>query len=554
MERCRLNKEPVLIRQLENDLKLVGKGTRSAPGCSLAHSVGTQQEGHDVSVTTSLFGTTPGVIGRPGEMIDGTEAGEWIIGTEDDDIIAALGGDDFVQALAGADEIDAGDGNDTVLGGEDDETIEGGTGDDVLRGDAGADTFVFSPSGEEGADVIVDFTPEDGDVIALSAAGLADAGLGEFSGAALDENEAFNIVEDAESGDLVIEHPGGTVTLNGVPFAEEGQEPPTFAELEAAGLLTVAGLVQGTDGGEELPGTEGDDVIDAGDGDDTITPLGGDDTITTGGGSDSVNLDPSNPGEGDDVITDFTAPGDPVATEGDTINFALEDVLAADPDVAAADGDATTLSLADFDASENWTLDPTEDGDALLIHPNGSVELVDVAAGDLEFADLAAMITIDGEEFSEPIPVDDGADGDDGTDGDGVADGDDGTDGDDDTDGDDVADGDDGTDDDGADGDDGTDGDDVADGDDGTDGDDADGDDGTDGDDVADGDDGTDGDDAAGDDGTDGDEVADGDDGTDDDDDVAGGDDDVAGDEDGADGEEDMAQAASPDPMEDAIA
>jgi hypothetical protein len=402
-----------------------------------------------VSVTTNLLGTTPGVIGRPGERVEGTDSGEWIIGTDDDDVIAALGGDDFVQAFAGADEINAGDGNDTVLGGEGDETIDGGTGDDVMRGDAGADTFVCDPSREEGADVIVDFTPEDGDVVAASVVGLANVGLDEFSGAALDESEAFNIVEDPETGDLVIEHPGGTFTLNGVPFAEEGQEPPTFAELESAGLLTFAGLVQGTDGGQELTGTERADLIDAGGGDDTITPLGGNDIITTGGGSDSVNLDPSNPDEGNDLITDFSVPSGPAATEGDSINFALEDVLAADPDVPAADGDATTLSLADFDSSENWTLDPSEDGNALLIHPNGSVELADVAAADLGFADLASMITIDGEEFSEPIPVNDGTDGDD------VADGD----------GDDAADGDDGTDGDGTAGDDGT-------GDDGTDGDD----------------------------------------------------------------------------------
>ena len=108
-------------------------------------------------------------------------------------------------------------------------------------------------------------------------------------------------------------------------------------------------------------------------------------------------------------------PSGPDATEADSINFALEDVLAADPDLAAADGDATTLSLADFDSSEDWGLDPSEDGNALLIHPNGSVELADVAAADVEFADL---ITIDGEELSQPIPVDDSTDGDDVADGD----------------------------------------------------------------------------------------------------------------------------------------
>ena len=307
-----------------------------------------------MSVTTNLLGTISAVIGGAEVPIEGTEAGEWIIGTDADDVIDALGGDDFVQALAGNDVIGAGTGNDTVLAGEGDDFIGGGRGDDVLRGDAGGDTFAFNPSGEEGADAIVDFTEEDGDVITLSAGGLADAGLTEFTGAALDESEAFNIVEDAETGDLVIEHPGGTITLNGVPFAEEGEEPPTFAELKSADLLRVARLVQGTDGGEELTGTEVAELIDAGDGDDTITPLGGNDIIITGGGSDTVNLDPSNPDEGNDVITDFSVPSDLDATEGDFIDFGpLTALLEADPGLPAADGDASSLSLADFDASAN---------------------------------------------------------------------------------------------------------------------------------------------------------------------------------------------------------
>ena len=234
-----------------------------------------------MSVTTNLLGTTPGVIGRPGERVEGTDSGDWIIGTDDDDVIAALGGDDFVQVFAGADEINAGDGNDTVLGGEGDETIDGGTGDDVMRGDAGADTFVCDPSREEGADVIVDFTPEDGDVVAASVVGLANVGLDEFSGAALDESEAFNIVEDAETGDLVIEHPGGTFTLNGVPFAEEGQEPPTFAELESAGLLTFAGL-DGDDDADGDDAADGDDGTDGGDGTDGDDDAAGDEDSADG--------------------------------------------------------------------------------------------------------------------------------------------------------------------------------------------------------------------------------------------------------------------------------
>ena len=353
-----------------------------------------------MSVTTSLPGGIPGVVGRPGEAIDGTQAGEWIFGTETDDVIVAGGGDDLVQAFAGANTIIAGDGNDTVLGGAAIDTIEGGPGDDVVSGGAGADTFVFDPSRAEGADVIVDFTPEEGDVLALSAAGLSELGIVEFSGAALDLSADFNIVEDAETGDQVIEHPGGTITLSGVPFPEAGQEAPTFAALEAAGALATSNLVSGTDAGEELTGTDGDDVIIAGGGDDTVTPGGGNDTITLGDGSDTVNLDPSSPNQGTDVITDFDV--DP--TSGDKINFALADILAADPNLPAADGDASSLSLADFDANttDGWGVGASDGGNLLLGYPNGVVELANVPAANQT---LSSFITIDGAEVTGPIPV-----------------------------------------------------------------------------------------------------------------------------------------------------
>ena len=125
----------------------------------------------------------------------------------------------------------------------------------------------------------------------------------------MDASEDFSITTDEETGDLVIEHPGGTITLNGVTVPE-GEEPPTFAELEEEGSLVFRNFSQGTDGADDLEGTEGDDTIDAVAGDDTITPLSGNDSITTGAGSDTVNIDPSNPDEGDDVITDFTGASD----------------------------------------------------------------------------------------------------------------------------------------------------------------------------------------------------------------------------------------------------
>ena len=152
-------------------------------------------------------------------------------------------------------------------------------------------------------------------------------------------------------------------------------------------------------------GTEGDDVVDALAGDDTITPLSGDDVITTGEGRDQINLDPSNPDEGDDAVTDFSAPSVLNPTEGDFVNFALADLLEADPDLPAADGDASSLSLGDFDASANWTLGSSEGGNLLFTYPGGSVEFTNVASSGQQFANLGTVIRVDGEEFDAPIPV-----------------------------------------------------------------------------------------------------------------------------------------------------
>lgn len=363
-----------------------------------------------MSVSTTLFGTTPAIIGGPEDTIEGTESGEWVFGTENDDVISALAGDDFIQGFDGNDTIDAGDGNDTVIGGLGDDAIEGGIGDDVVRGDEGADTFLFDPSREEGDDTIVDLDAEEGDAIELSAAGLVKSGFdsSDLSGAALDESDQFNLVAN-EDGDVAIEHPGGTITLNGVEFSED----LSFAGLEETGLLTISGLIEGTEGPDELTGTDGDDVINALGGDDTVIPLAGDDLLTLGGGRDEVQLDPSNPNEGNDVITDFSVPNPFDPSSGDFIGFQSEQVLAADPELPAADGDATTLSLADFDASENWTFGSSEDGNLLLTHPGGTVEFTNGVFNDQMFADLGSVIRVDGEAFDEPIAVEppDGGEG-----------------------------------------------------------------------------------------------------------------------------------------------
>jgi hypothetical protein len=351
-------------------------------------------EGTSQSTETTAQGTEG--------TIQGTDQADTIVGTPNDDVINALGGNDLVLGLAGNDQIDAGNGNDTVLGGDGDDTITGGAGNDKLAGEAGADTFVFDPSSKQGADTILDLNPDEGDKIAFSAAGLTESGIdpNNFSGASLDGNDNFHLGAD-KAGDVQITYPGGTIALHGMAFTEG----MTFAEVGANGLFETSNLITGTDQADNLTGTDGNDVIDAKGGNDIITPGSGDDTITTGDGRDQVNIDPNNPNEGHDIITDFSAPGGLNPTSGDFLAFKSADILAADPNLPAADGDPTTLSLDDLDKSGKWTLSAAKDGNLLFTHPGGSVEFSDIPFNDQHFADLGSSILVDGREFTPPIPV-----------------------------------------------------------------------------------------------------------------------------------------------------
>ncbi|MCQ4162060.1 S8 family serine peptidase [Roseomonas sp. GC11] len=95
----------------------------------------------------------------------GTAAGNILTGNERGNTLSGLGGNDILRGLAG---------NDVLLGGEGADRLEGGAGQDMLRGDAGADVFVFTPGG--GRDVVVDFTPAEGDRLLLAGFGTLPPG------------------------------------------------------------------------------------------------------------------------------------------------------------------------------------------------------------------------------------------------------------------------------------------------------------------------------------------------------------------------------------------
>ena len=92
-------------------------------------------------------------------------------------------------------------GADTITGGDGDDTIDGLGGNDALTGGGGADTFVFQA--DHGADRITDFTDGE-DLIDVSALGITD-----LSGLTFTTNTDGNVVIDTGTD-------GGTIELEGV--------------------------------------------------------------------------------------------------------------------------------------------------------------------------------------------------------------------------------------------------------------------------------------------------------------------------------------------------
>ena len=346
---------------------------------------------------------TLGALGLEG-FLDGDGDGNALFGSNIDDLI---------QGRDGADILEGGIGHDVLLGGAGMDSLSGGSDDDHLTGGADADTYLFDPSNPfEGNDVIKDF--EVGlDLILLNAADVvrADPDLIAASGDphALDltdfdaaDPSLWDVVPSADDDVLVI-HPGGQITLEGVGF---GAGTDSFADLVAAGALGLSNLVPGDDtdndlsggsdddliqgllGDDTLAGNDGNDVIFGGGGQDTIVGGSGDDLLKGGADDDRFLFDPSNPNEGVDVIQDFTL-------LSDVIGLSLSDILDADPDVIEASGDPTALEFGDLDADSDWDLF-SNGGDLAVKHPGGVINLQGVAFDpSLTFEGLGGLGAVD---------------------------------------------------------------------------------------------------------------------------------------------------------------
>jgi hypothetical protein len=179
-------------------------------------------------------------------------------------------GDDRIVGIADADAFQGDAGRDFLRGGDGDDALDGGLGNDVLEGDNGADTL----SGGAGRDTL-------------------DGGLGtdQMNGGDGDDTATY---ED-RTAPLVL-------SLDGVANdGEPGENDALAADIED--VIGGAGddTITGNPGANEIDGGDGGDVIDGGGGRDTIDGGAGNDRITSRDGvQESVDC-----GDGNDLaVTD----------------------------------------------------------------------------------------------------------------------------------------------------------------------------------------------------------------------------------------------------------
>ncbi|MEO1248865.1 MAG: calcium-binding protein [Pseudomonadota bacterium] len=355
--------------------------------------------------------------------------GDWIGGSGFDDCLRGSNQNDLLYALAGDDVVHGFVGDDTLFGGEGDDTLIGGSGIDILEGGAGADVFRMAV-GQDGdiVDSIMDF--ERGvDTLDLSLADLlaVDPNLAARAGdpasielvdldasAFFDVGQWTNTTQIGEPVFTTITHPTGLIGLATVAY---GDDADSFADL--ADILTLDGqafapppaptpdpdTITGNPWNEWLKGTGeadsldalagddvvrgygGDDTLVGGTGDDTLRGEAGDDQLTGGEGADVFRVRSGKWGQGDDTVTDFELGTDKLV-------FVAADMLKDDPNLAGADG---VLGLDDLEASDDFALGASADGDLLISHQTGSVEIDDLAfdATTDSFTEISPILEIE---------------------------------------------------------------------------------------------------------------------------------------------------------------
>jgi Ca2+-binding RTX toxin-like protein len=144
----------------------------------------------------------------------------------------------------------------------------------------------------------------------------------------------------------------------------------------------------GEAGNDAMNGGAGRDYINGGIGNDKIEGGIGNDLLKGGAGMDRFIFNPNRADEGVDRIMDFKLGTDKIV-------LSVANVLASTPGLLALSGDPNAFEGTDLDASDLWNLSASKDGDLVISHPTGSIELDGIKFADsLNFTALLPAIDL----------------------------------------------------------------------------------------------------------------------------------------------------------------
>ncbi|MCR8546471.1 Hint domain-containing protein [Salipiger sp. P9] len=150
-----------------NDTIIAGDGADSIDGGTGDDSIET---GDGANTVDGGDGADYIFAGADNDSLSGGEGADSIHGNGGDDTVDGGGGNDTIYGDDGNDVMRDGAGDDLVYAGAGDDRIEIGSGNDTVYGHAGADVFVISA--DSGTNSIEDFTPGDGDLLAINYPGI----------------------------------------------------------------------------------------------------------------------------------------------------------------------------------------------------------------------------------------------------------------------------------------------------------------------------------------------------------------------------------------------
>ncbi|MEO0987008.1 MAG: calcium-binding protein [Cyanobacteria bacterium J06639_14] len=178
----------------QNDAGISGGGVSSPATDSLISS--SNVENNTAPTNSNLEGrfTITGTDGR--DTLAGAEGNDLIVGGLKSDTLSGLDGDDRLIGENGRDTLIGGAGNDILEGGNGVDFLTGGSGDDILIGGLKQDFFIFESGFEN--DTITDFNQAQGDVIDLSAFGLA--GMSDLTISYYDNGEPYHVITSNANG------------------------------------------------------------------------------------------------------------------------------------------------------------------------------------------------------------------------------------------------------------------------------------------------------------------------------------------------------------------